>query len=144
MLAAVLKCGGSFDLYQLGEGEKPNKPKCIKARIKCLDQVRVASPPPSIALEDTWERVSRAFAQECSRTYSKSTGTRFFPKVQMVIAEFGVQYLNHKEVKENLTPQTVAYLAEYQKKFDDKNAFRDFVADLNNWVPRSMLRCTTG
>ena len=143
MLAAVLKCGGSFDLKDLGEGEKTNKPQFIKARMKCLEQLKAASPPLSISLLASWNRVSKAYAQECSRTYLKSTGTKFFQKVQMVIAELGVHDANHEQVKQNLTPQTATYLKTYQKKFDDKNAFRDFVAGLNKWVPRSQLRVPT-
>ena len=68
----------------------------------------------------------------------------FLKKVQMVIAELGVHYANHEQVKQDLTPQTAAYLKTYQKKFDDKNAFRDFVAGLNKWVPKSQLCLSTG
>ena len=124
MLEAVLKCGGSFDLNELGEGDKPNKPKCIKARLKCLEQLKVASPPLSTSLLASWGRVSKAYAQECPRKCLKSTGSKFFQKAQMVIAELGVHYANHEKVKQGLTPQTAAYLKTYQKKFDDKNAFK--------------------
>ena len=141
---ALLRCGGDFGLKELGEGPRPHRPTFIKARLKCLEQIRMASPVLPVSVEATWERVSKAYAQECSNTYKFSTGTKFFQKVQMVIAELGVHYLNHKEVKEKLTPQTVAYLKANQKKFDDKLAFRDFVIGLKVWVPKSMMNVTTG
>ena len=62
----------------------------------------------------------------------------------MVIAELGVHYVNHEEVKTKLTPQTAAYLKKYQKKFDDKKAFSDFVLGLQVWAPKSMMTLSTG
>ena len=93
----------------------------------------MASPELPLVLESGWDRYSKAYAQECSRTYKHSTGTKFLKKIQMVIAELGVHYTNHNEVKEKLTPQTAAYVKEQQNKFDDKHAFRDFVFGLQVW-----------
>ena len=95
-------------------------------------------------MESAWDRYSKAYAQECSRTYKHSTGTKFLKKIQMVIVELGVHYTNHKEVKEKLTPEIVAYLNKYQTKFDDKNAFKYFVFGLKVWVPKSMMSVSIG
>ena len=142
--AALLRCGSTFGIKELGDGTAPNKPGFIKTRIKCLEQVRVASPELPLVLGNAWDQYSEAYAHECSKTYKHSTGTKFFKKSKMVIAELGVQYHNHKEVKEKLTPQIAAYLKEHQKRFDDKHAFRDFVFGLQVWVPKSMMSLSTG
>ena len=95
-----MSCGSTFGTKELGEGPKPNKPGSIKARIECLEQVRVASPELPIALEAQWGRRMKAYAQECSKVYKDSTGTMFLKKIQLVIAELGVHYSNRLEVKE--------------------------------------------
>ena len=99
-----MRCGSTFGIKELCEGPKPNKQGFIRTRIKCLEQVRVASPELPIALEAQWGRLMKAYAQECSKTYKDSTGTMFFKKIQLVIAELGVHYSNHLEVKK-LTPK---------------------------------------
>ena len=139
-----MRCGSTFVIKGLGEGKYPNKPGFIKTCIKCLEQVRVASLELPLVLENAWGRYSKAYAHECTKTYKHSTGTMFLKKINMVIAELGVHYTNHKEVKEKLTPQTAAYLKDHQKKLDDKLAFRDFVIGLQVWVPKSMMSLSTG
>ena len=85
-----------------------------------------------------------AYAQECSKVFKHSAGTMFLKKIQLVIAELGVHYSTHVEVKEKLTPQTATYLNAHQKKFNDKLAFRDFVIGLQVWVPKSTMSLSTG
>ena len=85
-------------IKELGEGKHPNTPGFIKTRIKCLEQVRTASPNLPLVLESEWSRYSKAYAQECSRVYKDSTGTMFLKKINMVIVELGVHYVNHEEV----------------------------------------------
>ena len=99
-----MKCGSAFGIKEFGEGPKPNEPGFINKRIKCLEQARVASLELPIALEAQWERLKQAYAQECPKRYKNSTGTLFLKKIQLLIVERGVHYLNHLEVKEKLTP----------------------------------------
>ena len=73
-----------------------------------------------------------------------STGTRFLQKVNMLIANLGVHYHGHADVKAKQTPVVSAWLKEDCKKIDDPRAFEDFVYGLRTWLPKSTMNLPTG
>ena len=142
----LLKCGSTYTIKELGEGPKYRNRKngFVTKRIKCIDQVRLKSPPLPLSVEAHWERRKLAYARECCFTYRETTGSQFLKRINLLIAELGVHYDGCLAVKEQISPQDKKYLKEHQKKFDNKRAFEDFAIGLQAWVPKSMTCLPTG
>ena len=139
-----MKCGSTYTLQELGEGPKHAKQHYATARAKCLQQVWLRAPKLPLPLQNNWHAYKLAFAKECYKTWKVSTGTKFLQKVNLLIAELGIHYHGHAEVKAKLTTQTKAWINKHCKKPDNPLAFEDFVVGLQVWMPQSLLNCPTG
>ena len=73
-----------------------------------------------------------------------STGTKFLQKVNLTIANLGVHYHGHADVKAKQTLMVSAWLKEHCKKTDQPRAFEDFVYGLQAWLPKSTMNLPTG
>ena len=142
----LLKCGSTYGVKELGEGPKYKNKNTgfVTKRLRCLEQVRLRSPPLPLTVEAHWQRRKECFARECCFWYKETTGSQFLKKINLVIVELGVHYDGHLAVKEQLSPQDKQFLKEHQTKWDNKRAFEDFVIGLQVWVPKSMMSCPTG
>jgi hypothetical protein len=140
----MMKCGSTFTLHELGDGNKNTQNKFSKTRIKCLDQVYLRCPKLPLPLEALWPSHRDAFCTMCPEWWGVSTGTRFLQKVNMLIANLGVHYHGHADVKAKQTLMVSAWLKEHCKKTDDPRAFDDFVYGLQAWLPKSTMNLPTG
>ena len=77
----LMRCGSTFGIKELGEGPKHRHKGFIAKRIKCLDQVRLKSPPLPLSVEAHWERRKLAYARECCYTYRETTGSQFLKTI---------------------------------------------------------------
>ena len=85
-----------------------------------------------------------AYAKQCCFVYKVTTGSQFLNNISLVIVELGVHYNGQLSVKVKLSEHEKTSLKNYQKKWDYKRSFGDFVIGLQAWVPKPMLNCPTG
>ena len=141
---AMMKCGSTFTLHELGNGPNYNQAKFERARLKCLEQVYLRAPKLPVLAQSVYVAHTQAFALLCKRDWKQLTGQRFLQKINLLIATLGVHYHGHAEVKAKQTLAVKAWLKEHCKKTDDPRAFEDFVHGLGAWLPKSLMNLPTG
>ena len=71
-----------------------------------------------------------------------TTGAQFKNQINLVVAEMGHHYGGHDRVLKGRAAQDTEKLKMYQKKFNHRDAFTDFVQSLSKRVPSSMTTCS--
>jgi len=144
----LLKEGACFTPDELGDCPVKSKhhwsPKSYKARMDCLERVRLMSPDlPLVYQGHNWTRRAMAFCKRCPGYWGHATGSRFKDELNLVVATLGIHYAGHERVKAERTHQDKEKLKIYQKKFDYRDAFTDYVQQMMHWVPKSVTNCPT-
>ena len=111
-----MRCGSTYTLHELGDGDQFDQSRFATARAKCLHQVWLRCPTLPLPLENNWEVHKLAFAKRCCLWWNENTGDRFLQKINLLIATLGVHYHGHADVKAKLTPACVAWLKKESKK----------------------------
>ena len=84
-----------------------------------------------------------AFCRRCPQYLGHNTGSRFKDEINLVVATLGIHYAGHERVKAERTHQDKEKLKIYQKKFNYKDAFTDYVQQMMHWIPKSVTHCPT-
>ena len=119
-------------------------PKSYKARMDCLEHVKLMSPDlPAAYQGHNWTRRAMAFCRRCPQFWGHQTGSRFKGEINLVVATLGVPCGGDERATAERTRQDKEKLLIYQKKHNYRNAFSDYVQQMMKWIPKSVTHCPT-
>ena len=97
------KEGACFTPDELGDCPQITKhylsPRCFKARMDCLQRVRLMSPDlPAAYQGHNWTRRAMAFCKRCPAKWGHAIGSTFKDEINLVVATLGIHYGGHERV----------------------------------------------
>ena len=140
------KEGACYTPYELGDCPPTMKhhlsPKSYKARMDCLDHVKLMSPDlPAPYQGHNWTRRAMAFCRRCPQYWGHTTGSRFKDEINLVVGTLGIHYGGYKRVTAERADQDKISWRCTNKKSNYVDAFADVVQEMSKWIPKSVTHC---
>jgi hypothetical protein len=116
----------SFSAKDCGEGGKHG----LKARINCLERLRLRAPPLPFAVEVLWTNRRNAYAKRIQDIHKKHVGVVFLDRVNLCLQQLGIHY------------QGVTQYNKLDKVTGDEKAFEVFVREMLKSLPKPCVSVT--
>ena len=118
----------SFSAKDCGEGGKHG----LKARINCLERLRLRAPPLPFAVEVLWVNRRNAYAKRIQDIHKKHVGVVFLTRVNECLQALGIHYRGLTEYNK------------LDKVTGDEKAFEQYVREMLKSLPKPCVSVTLG
>jgi hypothetical protein len=118
----------NYSAKECGEGGKHG----LKARINCLERLRLRAPPLPFATEMLWANRRNAYAKRIQEIHGKHAGATFLNRVNLCLKELGIHYRGETEFNK------------IDKVAGDEKAFEKYVKEMLKSLLKPCVSITMG